>query len=63
MTDRGPVNRCGVRGCVFIGHWLEGQMCPEHRNNPLTDKTIGRPPTLVESWDTDDMQGGDRAQT
>ena len=54
MTDRGPVNRCGVKGCVFIGRWAAGAMCPEHRNNPLTDKTHQRNPTLIEAFESSD---------
>jgi hypothetical protein len=48
------VNRCGVKGCVFIGHWAAGAMCPEHRNNPLTDKTHQRNPTLIEAFESID---------
>lgn len=50
MTDRGPVNRCSVKGCVFVGHWPQGEQCPEHRRNPLTDGNPTRKPTLEESW-------------
>lgn len=51
--DQLPVNRCAVRGCPFIGHWPEGECCPEHRL-PHTDKPTGRAPTLAEAWDADD---------
>ena len=30
MTDRGPVNRCSVAGCIVIGHWPEDGTCPVH---------------------------------
>jgi len=48
---------CGVKGCVFIGHWAAGAMCPEHRNNPLTDKTHQRNPTLSEAFESIDTDG------
>lgn len=31
--NRGPVNRCAVRGCVFVGYWPEGGTCREHTVN------------------------------
>lgn len=52
MSDRGPVNRCGVKACAYVGHWPEGGCCPYHAL-PHTDKPIGRAPTLDESWEAD----------
>lgn len=57
--NRVPVNRCAVRGCVFVGHWPEGGCCPEHRHNPLTDRPTGRTPTMAEVWETDDQGGAE----
>lgn len=38
MPDRGPVARCTVRACPFVGHFAayEG-LCPEHRGEMLAD--------------------------
>ena len=66
MTDTAVLNLAArlselelrLKGCVFIGRWAAGAMCPEHRNNPLTDKTHQRNPTLIEAFesiDTDDQ--------
>jgi hypothetical protein len=52
--NRGPVNRCAVRGCVFVGYWPEGELCPEHRRNPLTDGAPTRRPDLAETWQVDE---------
>ena len=27
---RAAVNRCAVKACPFLGHWLEGGKCPGH---------------------------------
>lgn len=32
MRDR-PVNRCAFRGCAYVGHWAEGERCPQHRHS------------------------------
>ena len=34
MTDRGPVSRCVVRACPFVGHFAayDGR-CPQHRED------------------------------
>ena len=40
--NRGPVNRCAVKGCVFVGYWPEGGTCREHSVNPLTDRPAAR---------------------
>jgi hypothetical protein len=54
MTDRGPVNRCSVAGCIVIGYWPEGGTCREHTVNPLTDRPGARLPTLAETWEVDE---------
>ncbi len=36
MTDRGPVTRCRIQGCVVLGHFSAyGDLCPTHRD-PFT---------------------------
>ena len=54
--NRGPVSKCAVKGCPFVGYWPEGQCCPHHRL-PHTDKPDARPPTLAESWEVDNEGG------
>lgn len=41
MTDR-PISRCAVKGCPFIGHWPEGERCPQHRDTTtrMTDERM-----------------------
>jgi hypothetical protein len=51
--NRGPVHRCAVRGCVFIGHWAEGGLCPSHRDGYHEP---ARPPSLAESWAVDGIE-------
>ena len=38
MTDRGPVTRCRIRGCVVVGHFAgyDGR-CPMHRGPDFDD--------------------------
>ncbi len=32
MTDRGPVTRCRIQGCVVVGHFSAySDLCPVHR--------------------------------
>ncbi len=32
MTDRGPVTRCPIPGCIAVGHWTNhADLCPTHR--------------------------------
>ena len=34
MTDRGPVTRCSVRGCIVVGFFgAFGGRCPQHRED------------------------------
>lgn len=48
MSDRGPVTRCRIRGCPFLGHFAAyGGRCPMHREDDridryLTPETEGR---------------------
>ena len=55
--NRGPVSKCAVKGCPFVGYWPEGGTCREHSVNPLTDRPDARPPTLAESWEVDNEGG------
>lgn len=55
--NRGPANKCAVKACPYVGYWPEGELCAEHRRNPLTDGAPTRKPTLAESW-ADDIDAG-----
>ena len=56
--NRGPVNRCAVKGCVFVGYWPEGGTCREHTVNPLTDRPDARKPSVAEYLTADlDTEG------
>jgi len=57
LRDERPINKCAVKGCPFLGRWDAGDLCPEHRTNPLTDGAPTRKPTLAESW-ADDIDAG-----
>lgn len=46
--NRGPINRCAVRGCPVVGHWPEGARCPMH-----AQAAPPRPPSLAEQWEVD----------
>lgn len=49
MTDRGPVVRCVIPGCPFVGYFTPyADRCPEHRQQTT------RKPTLTEAWETDE---------
>ena len=38
MTDRGPVTRCSVRGCPFVGFFAAySGRCPSHREDHRLD--------------------------
>ena len=52
--NRGPVNRCAVRGCVFVGYRPAGGTCREQTVNPLTDRPDARRPSLAEQWEVDE---------
>ncbi len=54
LRDEHPVNRCAVRGCVFVGYWPAGGTCREHTVNPLTDRPGARRPSLAEQWEVDE---------
>lgn len=58
LRDERPVNKCAVRGCPFLGRWDAGDMCPEHRRNPLTDKVGARTPSTAEYLDAPDSGRG-----
>lgn len=38
--NRGPVNKCSVKGCVWIGHWPAGGTCPQHREDDRIDQFL-----------------------
>lgn len=47
--DRGPVTRCRIKGCAFVGFFSGYDLlCPEHRNDDTARHP--RPPTLAEAW-------------
>lgn len=51
MPDRGPVVRCRIKGCAYVGHFSGyDDRCPSHRD----DIYAPRIPTLHEAWATDD---------
>ena len=54
MTDRGPVTRCSVRGCVFFGHYAgyDGR-CPAHRGSEWDD---AHPPDIATAWVVDEQR-------
>ena len=48
MTDRRSrqPQRCAVRGCVFVGHWLDGH-CPEHRSEAAVARAVAQRTALA----------------
>ena len=48
MTDRRSrqPQRCAVRGCVFVGHWLDGH-CPEHRTEAAVAHAVAQRSALA----------------
>ena len=58
LRDERPVHKCAVRACPFLGRWDEGELCPEHRRNPLTDDVAARRPDTAEFLTADLDTGG-----
>ena len=51
MTDRGPVTRCRIKGCVVVGHFAAyDDRCPMHRG---LEWDTPRKPNLTEQWEID----------